>query len=165
MEGSIMGQIRHGGATTTHAVRATIQRAQASIAELSRELGINPKTVANWRQRLEFRPERPLEPTHAGCLDHAEISKPATETNIVKGWTGRTARSRNARHARRGVKRPDCRPSDSAAPFRARRRGPRGCTARRPQGSDSRSRCSPPACRATAPAARCGCQDHRERSG
>ena len=35
----------------THAVRAAIQRSQASIAELSRELGINPKTVAKWRKR------------------------------------------------------------------------------------------------------------------
>ena len=35
-----MGQVRHGSATTTHAVRAAIQRSQASIAELSRELGI-----------------------------------------------------------------------------------------------------------------------------
>lgn len=46
-----MGQVRHGSATTTHAVRAAIQRSQASIAELSRELGINPKTVAKWRKR------------------------------------------------------------------------------------------------------------------
>ena len=38
-----MGQIRHGSATTTHAVRAAIQRPQASLAHL-RELGINPKT-------------------------------------------------------------------------------------------------------------------------
>mgnify|MGYP005681678507 CR=1 FL=1 len=28
-----------------------IQRSQASISELSRELGINPKTVAKWRKR------------------------------------------------------------------------------------------------------------------
>ena len=46
-----MGQVRHGSATTTHAVRAAIQRSQASISELSRELGINPKTVAKWRKR------------------------------------------------------------------------------------------------------------------
>ncbi len=46
-----MGQVRHGSATTTHAVRAAIQRSQASIAALSRELGINPKTVAKWRKR------------------------------------------------------------------------------------------------------------------
>lgn len=51
MEGSIMGQIRHGSATTTHAIRAAIQRSQTSIAELSRELGINPKTIAKWRKR------------------------------------------------------------------------------------------------------------------
>ena len=46
-----MGQVRHGSATTTHAVRAAIQRVQASLAQLSKELGINPKTVAKWRKR------------------------------------------------------------------------------------------------------------------
>jgi Integrase core domain. len=46
-----MGQVRHGCATTTHAIRAAIQRSQASTAELSREFGINPKTVAKWRKR------------------------------------------------------------------------------------------------------------------
>ncbi|OSQ51355.1 IS481 family transposase [Marivita geojedonensis] len=46
-----MGQVRHGGATTTHAVRAAIQRSQASTSELSRELGINHKTIAKWRKR------------------------------------------------------------------------------------------------------------------
>ena len=46
-----MGQVRHGSATTTHAVRAAIQRSQASLAQLSKELGINTKTVAKWRKR------------------------------------------------------------------------------------------------------------------
>ena len=46
-----MGQIRHGSAATTHAVRAAIQRSQVSLAQLSKELGINPKTVAKWRKR------------------------------------------------------------------------------------------------------------------
>lgn len=46
-----MGQVRHGSATTTHAVSAGIQRSQASLAELSREQGINPKRVARWRTR------------------------------------------------------------------------------------------------------------------
>ena len=45
-----MGQSRHGCATSTHAIRAAIQRSQASTAALNRELGINPKTVANWRE-------------------------------------------------------------------------------------------------------------------
>ena len=59
-----MGQVRHGSATTTHAVRAAIQRSQATTAELSRELGINPKTVAKWRKRatVEDRKTGPKEP-------------------------------------------------------------------------------------------------------
>ncbi len=47
-----MGQVRHGSATTTHAIRAAIQRSQASLAQLSQQLGINPKTVAKWRKRV-----------------------------------------------------------------------------------------------------------------
>jgi hypothetical protein len=43
MEGSIMGKIRHGCATTKQAIRATIQRSQATTAALSRELAILPK--------------------------------------------------------------------------------------------------------------------------
>ena len=46
-----MGQIRHGSARTTHAVRAAIQRSQTSLTQLSKELGINPKTVSKWRNR------------------------------------------------------------------------------------------------------------------
>ena len=46
-----MGQILHGSATTTHAVRAAIQRSKASIQALSERHGINPKTVAKWRRR------------------------------------------------------------------------------------------------------------------
>ncbi len=49
-----MGQIRHGSATTTHAVRAAIQRSQASLAALSQELGINPKTVALAGEAIEL---------------------------------------------------------------------------------------------------------------
>jgi hypothetical protein len=39
-------KVSHGSVTTTHAVRAALQRSQASLAPLSRELRINPKTVA-----------------------------------------------------------------------------------------------------------------------
>ncbi|MDC0136023.1 IS481 family transposase, partial [Sulfitobacter sp.] len=42
-----MGQVRHGSATTTHVVRAQ----PASLAQLSKESGINPKTVVKWRKR------------------------------------------------------------------------------------------------------------------
>ena len=59
-----MGQVRHGSATTTHAVRAAIQRSQASLAQLSRKLGINAKTVAKWhkRQTVEDLKTGPREP-------------------------------------------------------------------------------------------------------
>jgi len=46
-----MGQIRHGCAPTTQAIKATIQRSQAMNAAPSREDGINVKTVAKWRER------------------------------------------------------------------------------------------------------------------
>ncbi len=46
-----MGQVLHGSATTTHAVRAAIQRSKASVQELSQRYGINPKKVQKWRKR------------------------------------------------------------------------------------------------------------------
>src|SRR6266481_1147923 len=51
MEGGTMGQILHGSATTTEAVRRAIQHSQASLRTLSRRYGINPKTVAKWKKR------------------------------------------------------------------------------------------------------------------
>ena len=65
MEGIILGQVRLGSATTTHAVRAAIQRSQATNTALSWELGINVKTVAKWRKRetLENRKTGPTEPS------------------------------------------------------------------------------------------------------
>jgi transposase InsO family protein len=57
-----VGQILHGSATTTHAIRAAIQRSAATIQALSLRYGINPKTVAKWRKRTS--PEdRPMGPT------------------------------------------------------------------------------------------------------
>ncbi len=46
-----MGQVLHGSAKTTHAVRAAIQRSQASIATLAERYDLNPKTVAKWKRR------------------------------------------------------------------------------------------------------------------
>jgi len=46
-----MGQILHGSAKTTHAVRAAIQRSKATIAELADQYDLNPKTVMKWRNR------------------------------------------------------------------------------------------------------------------
>ncbi len=49
-----MGQVLHGSATTTHAVRAATQRSKASIQALIDHYGINPKTVAKWRRRTSL---------------------------------------------------------------------------------------------------------------
>ena len=59
-----MGQVLHPGAKTTHAVRAEIQRSQASIAALSKRYGIDPKTVCKWkkRQSVEDAPMGPKNP-------------------------------------------------------------------------------------------------------
>ena len=46
-----MGQILHGSATTTEAIRRAIQNSEASLRALSVRYGINQKTVAKWRKR------------------------------------------------------------------------------------------------------------------
>jgi hypothetical protein len=74
-----MGQVRHGSATPTHAVRAVIQRSQASLSTLSRELGMNPKTVAKWRKRttvedLKTRPKAPRSTTLTEAEEAAVVA-------------------------------------------------------------------------------------------
>lgn len=49
--GGIVGQVLHGSARTTAAVRRAIQDSQASLNHLAGKYGINPKTVAKWRKR------------------------------------------------------------------------------------------------------------------
>ena len=46
-----MGQVLHGSARTTQAIRTAIQRSQESLQTLATRHGINPKTVAKWRKR------------------------------------------------------------------------------------------------------------------
>src|SRR3982750_167063 len=51
MEGCAMGQVLHGSARTTAAVRRAIQNSQESLRVLATRHGINPKTVAKWKKR------------------------------------------------------------------------------------------------------------------
>src|SRR5437763_4200516 len=51
MERCTLGQVLHGSATTTEAIRRAIQRSQESLRTLARRHGINPKTVAKWKKR------------------------------------------------------------------------------------------------------------------
>ena len=46
-----MGQVLHGSARTTEAVRRAIQHSQESLRFLARRYGINQKTVAKWKRR------------------------------------------------------------------------------------------------------------------
>ncbi len=68
-----MGQVLHGSATTTYAIRAAIQRSHASASELSQTYGINPKTVLKWKKRacVEDRKTGPQQP-HSTVLSIEE---------------------------------------------------------------------------------------------
>ena len=59
-----MGQVLHGSATTTEAIRRAIQHSQESLRELARRYGINQKTVAKWKKRTSVTdvPTGPKEP-------------------------------------------------------------------------------------------------------
>ena len=46
-----MGQVLHGSARTTEAIRRAIQHSEASLRALSKRYGINQKTVAKWKRR------------------------------------------------------------------------------------------------------------------
>lgn len=60
-----MGQIFHGSATTTEAVRRAIQHSQESLRALAGRYGINQKTVAKWKKRssVSDAPTGPKDPT------------------------------------------------------------------------------------------------------
>ena len=72
-----MGQVLHGCATTTEAIRRAIQHSQESLRALSKRYGINPKTVAKWKKRgsVADLPTGPKEPksTRLSLEDEAII--------------------------------------------------------------------------------------------
>ena len=59
-----MGQVLHGSATTTEAIRRAIQHSEASLRALAKRYGINQKTVAKWKRRTSVAdvPTGPKEP-------------------------------------------------------------------------------------------------------
>ena len=59
-----MGQVLHGSATTTEAIRRAIQHSQESLRALAKRYGINQKTVAKWKKRTSVAdvPTGPKEP-------------------------------------------------------------------------------------------------------
>ena len=73
-----MGQVLHGSATTTEAVRRAIQHSQESLRGLAKRYGINAKTVAKWRKRNSVTdlPTGPREP-------RSTVLTPAEEAVVV----------------------------------------------------------------------------------
>jgi transposase InsO family protein len=53
-----MGQVLHGSARTTAAVRRAIQHSQESLRALAKRHGINQKTVAKWKKRTSAADQR-----------------------------------------------------------------------------------------------------------
>src|SRR3712207_537134 len=58
MEGCAMGQVLHGSARTTAAIRRAIQHSQESLRALAQRYGINQKTVAKWKKRISAADQR-----------------------------------------------------------------------------------------------------------
>ena len=71
-----MGQVLHGCATTTHAVRAAIQRSKASVPQIAEQYGLNEKTVRKWRKRkhVEDAPMGPKSPRSTVLLVEEEAA-------------------------------------------------------------------------------------------
>ena len=65
-----MGQVLHGSATTTEAVRRAIQRSEESVRALSRRYSVSPTTVQNRRKR-ETLTDQPMGPTHPHSSVHS----------------------------------------------------------------------------------------------
>ncbi len=68
-----MGQVLHGCATTTTALRRAIQHSQESLARLASRYHINVKTVAKWRKRTSVNDAR-MGPRHQSII-HGQMGK------------------------------------------------------------------------------------------
>src|SRR5918999_212367 len=68
-----MGQLLHGSARTTAAVRRAIQHSQENLAKLAARYDLNPKTIAKWKKRsyVHDAPMGPKQP-HSTVLTKEE---------------------------------------------------------------------------------------------
>src|SRR5215207_664823 len=74
--GGTMGQLLHGSATTTEAVRRAIQARQESVRAAARRYGLSSTTVQKWRSRQASHDARmgPKEPRSSVLsLDHEAV--------------------------------------------------------------------------------------------
>jgi transposase-like protein len=73
-----MGQILQGSATTTHAIRAAIQRSKAPLKDLAARYGLHQKTITKWRKRA-FVDDAPVGPK----TPRSTVLSPVEEAIIV----------------------------------------------------------------------------------
>ncbi len=73
-----MGQILHGCATTTAALRRAIQHSQESLKQMASHYHINIKTVAKWRKRTTVK-DAPMGPRRP----HSTVLTMEQEATIV----------------------------------------------------------------------------------
>jgi transposase-like protein len=94
-----MGQVLHGSATTTEAVRRAIQHSQASLRALAKRYGINQKTVAKWKKRGSVcdHPTGPKEPRSTVLTVEEEAMVVAFRRHTLLPQDSKSARSSNAR--------------------------------------------------------------------
>jgi hypothetical protein len=81
-----MGQVHHGSATTTAAIRQAIQHSQASsLRAVAKRYGINQKTVAKWKRHTSVAdPRRHPVPIHSKGQEALEDAAGPAVTPFVK---------------------------------------------------------------------------------
>jgi len=77
-----MGQVLHGSARTTAAVRRAIQNSQESLRALADRYAINPKTVAKWKKRSS------VEDLRTGPKDPRSTVLSAEDEAIIVAFAG-----------------------------------------------------------------------------
>jgi transposase-like protein len=77
-QGNTMGQILHGCAAMTAALRRTIQNSKESLNQMASRYNINVKTVAKWRKRTSVE-DSPMGPRNP----HSTVLTSAQEAMIV----------------------------------------------------------------------------------
>ena len=95
-----MGQVLHGSARTTQAVRRSIQRSQKTVSALAERHGINRKTVAKWRKRttVEDTPMGPKQPRSTVLTSEEEATIVAFRRHTLSRST--IASTRSSRRSR-----------------------------------------------------------------
>ena len=145
-----MGQVLHGSATTTHAIRAAIQRSKATAKALAERHGINPKTVAKWKKRafVHDAPMGPKDPRSTVLtaeeeaiavafrrhtllpLDDCLYALQATIPNLTRSSLHRCYQRHGISRLPESRRRQACQESVQAIPYRLlphrHRRGPHG---------------------------------------